>query len=84
MPLFVLTLQMLFPEANLAPAPDQRASYYRWLFFAAGPLESAVLNKNLGFNVSDEQQRTAGYGNFDLTIDTLGKGGHRKAIYCRR
>lgn len=62
-----------FPEAGMAPPLDQRASYYRWLFFAAGPLESAVLNKNLGFNVTEEQQRTAGYGNFDLTIDTLAK-----------
>ena len=35
-----------FPEAGLAPAagsPD-RADYYRWLFFAAGPVEAAVTN----------------------------------------
>jgi glutathione S-transferase len=30
-----------FPEAGLAPAPGSpaRGAYYRWLFFAAGPVE---------------------------------------------
>jgi len=60
-----------YPEKNLAPALNDRADYYRWLFFAAGPLESAVLNKGLGFHVGDEQQATVGYGNYDLTINTL-------------
>src|SRR3546814_7545101 len=31
-----------FPEAGLAPTPAERAGYYRWLFFAAGPVEAAV------------------------------------------
>ena len=33
-----------FPEHKLAPALDSvlRGSYYRWLFFAAGPLEMAM------------------------------------------
>lgn len=60
-----------FPEAKLAPAPTDRADYYRWMFFAAGPLESAVTNKSLGFEPNDEQQRMAGYGNFDLVMDVL-------------
>src|SRR5277367_841502 len=29
----------VFPAAGLAPPPLERASYYRWLFFAAGSLE---------------------------------------------
>jgi glutathione S-transferase len=39
-----------FPQAKLAPAPGDRARgpYYRWLFFAAGPLEAATTNKSLG------------------------------------
>src|SRR5690606_32648723 len=31
-----------FPEAGLAPAAGDRGGYYRWLFFAAGPLEAAI------------------------------------------
>src|SRR5580692_11521424 len=38
-----------FPQAGLAPpAGDRmRAPYYRWLFFAAGPVEAAATNKAL-------------------------------------
>ncbi|MBZ9645943.1 glutathione S-transferase family protein [Sphingobium sp. 3R8] len=60
-----------FPAANLAPALDQRHAYYRWLFFAAGPVEAAVTNKALGFVVPEGRERTAGYGTFEDTIATL-------------
>jgi len=60
-----------FPQAGLAPPLDQRGAYYRWLFFAAGPLEAAVSNKALGFEVSAEQEMTAGYGSYDRVLDTL-------------
>jgi len=60
-----------FPEASLAPAMDDRAAYYRWFFFAAGPLESAVTNRSLGFEPPEDKQMMAGYGNFDLARDTL-------------
>ncbi len=40
-----------FPERDLAPPPAERADYYRWLFFCAGPLESAVSNRAFGFEV---------------------------------
>ena len=35
-----------FPQAQLAPPPGDRlrAPYYRWIFFAAGPVEAAVTN----------------------------------------
>ncbi len=60
-----------FPAARLAPSPDDRAAYYRWLFFAAGPVEAAVTNKALGFEVPEGRERMAGYGTFDRTIDAL-------------
>jgi glutathione S-transferase len=62
-----------FPRAKLAPpAGDRlRAPYYRWLFFAAGPVEAAVSNKALGFAVPPERERMMGYGNFVLVMDTL-------------
>ncbi len=60
-----------FPEAGLAPDPAERAAYYRWMFFAAGPLEAAVVNKALGVEVSDEQVRMVGYGTYDTVLDTL-------------
>ena len=60
-----------FPAANLAPKLDQRAAYYRWLFFAAGPLEQAITNKSLGFEVPEGRERMAGYGTFGDTMDAL-------------
>lgn len=60
-----------FPEAKLAPPNSQRGSYYRWLFFAAGPLEAAVSNRSLGFDVPDERRRMIGYGSFADVMDTL-------------
>jgi len=62
-----------FPEAKLAPSLSDRADYYRWLFFAAGPLESAVINKALNVEVSDDQQRMVGYGTYDTVIEVIAK-----------
>lgn len=62
-----------FPEAGLAPPPGSplRAPYYRWLFFAAGPIEAAGTNKAMGFVVPPERERMMGYGNFALAMSTL-------------
>ena len=62
-----------FPEAGLAPTADERADYYRWLFFAAGPIEQAVTNNYAKFAPSEEQGRMFGYGNYDLAVDVLEK-----------
>ncbi len=60
-----------FPEAGLAPTAAERAPYYRWLFYAAGPVEAAVTNKSLGVVPTEDQQRMVGYGSFDTMLDTL-------------
>ena len=60
-----------FPSANLAPALDDRSAYYRWLFFAAGPVEAAVTNRALGFEIPEGRESMAGYGNFERAIATL-------------
>ncbi|SEH96744.1 glutathione S-transferase [Rhizobium tibeticum] len=60
-----------FPEADLAPKPDERGSYYRWMFFTAGPLEAATTNKALGFETPPDKARMAGYGSFADVMNTL-------------
>ena len=62
-----------FPQANLAPPIDQRADYYRWIFFTSGPVEAAFTNKAAGFEPTPERQRMFGYGNYDLAINTFEK-----------
>jgi glutathione S-transferase len=60
-----------FPEAGLAPPPAERGTYYRWLFFAAGPLESAEVNRSLGLKAPKDKEGMIGYGTFETTMDTL-------------
>jgi glutathione S-transferase len=60
-----------FPDAGLAPAPAERAEYYRWMFFAAGPLEAAVTNRALGVQVPDDRRGMVGYGSFEDVMNTL-------------
>jgi glutathione S-transferase len=60
-----------FPAAGLAPPPADRHAYYRWLFFAAGPVEAAVTNRALGFVVPEGRERMAGYGSYEETVATL-------------
>jgi glutathione S-transferase len=64
-------LAEMFPEAGLAPRQDEMADYYRWMFFAAGPLEQAVTNKAAGFEPTPERQRMFGYGHYDLAVSAL-------------
>ena len=62
-----------FPEAGLAPTVDERADYYRWMFFAAGPVEAATTDRALGVTVNDDQKAMVGYGDLDRVVDTLTK-----------
>ena len=64
-----------FPQAGLAPAPGsrERGSYYRWLFFGAGPVDGAIVNKSLGFEPPAERQGMVGYGTLAYVLDTLEK-----------
>ncbi len=58
----------VFPQAMLGPKADENADYYRWLFYAAGPLEAAISNQAMGWQVPAERERMFGYGNFDKAI----------------
>ena len=60
-----------FPDAGLAPPPADRADYYRWLFFAAGPVEQAITDRAMGFAPTAEQGRMAGYGSYERMVDVL-------------
>lgn len=60
-----------FPEAGLAPPLSDRANYYRWLFFAAGPVEQAVTNKTLKVELTDRQEAMVGYGNLSRVQHAL-------------
>lgn len=60
-----------FPEKGLAPPTNHRGLYYRWLFFAAGPLEMGVSNRAMGLVIPEDKYRMAGCGRFEDLMDTL-------------
>jgi glutathione S-transferase len=60
-----------FPAAELGPKAGELANYHRWLFFGAGPLEAAVTNRSMGWDVPADKEMMVGYGNYDRVVDVL-------------
>ena len=69
-----------FPQAGLMPA--DRGSFYRWMFFGAGPLEAAVVNKALGVSVPPERKGMVGYGSLDDVLGVLDRQLTENAYLC--
>ena len=68
-----------FPAKHLAPFLDDRGAYYRWLFFAAGPIESAVTAKSQGFTGKKEM---LGFGTFEDTMAAVEHAVSRSDYLC--
>ena len=62
-----------FPAAGLAPplGDKRRGPYFRWMFFAAGPVEGAMAARGLGVEVKPEQKRMVGWGDRDDLLNGL-------------
>lgn len=60
-----------FADSGLGPRDEEKADYYRWMFYAAGPLEAAVSNKAAGWEPTPERERMFGYGSFDKVVAVL-------------
>jgi len=59
------------PAGGLLPTEHELADYFRWLFFAAGPLEAAATAKMFGWEVPPVQEMAAGFGNYERTMGAL-------------
>ena len=56
----------------LLPTDDEKADYFRMMFFAAGPVEAAVSNKAAGWVPDGERgEMTIGYGSFERVAAML-------------
>ncbi len=73
-----------FADRGLAPplGDPLRGTYYRWLFFAAGPVEAAVTAKSLGLLAPADKSAMVGYGSFEDTIDALEKAVESGPYIC--
>lgn len=61
-----------FPAAGLAPpvGDPSRGAYYRWLFFGAGCIEPALLDKMMN-RPPVERKSAVGWGSYDEVVATL-------------
>jgi glutathione S-transferase len=66
----LLYLTERFPEARLAPPPGDpaRGRFLQWLFFAAGVIEPAYVEKLQGLKLAHS---TAGWGSFDHVMQVI-------------
>lgn len=63
-------LALAFPQAGLMA--DDTATFFRWMFFAAGPLEQAVVNTSFGWLPKDQhEKRRVGYGDLADVVRAL-------------
>ncbi|GGI85743.1 glutathione S-transferase [Polymorphobacter multimanifer] len=60
-----------FADAGLLPDMTGRAAYFRWMFFCAGPMEAAIMDRHMKVEVSDEQKVMVGYGRYDEAVAAL-------------
>ena len=59
------------PGAGLLPADAERADYLRWMYFAAGPVEQAIVTRSMGWELPKEREGMAGWGSFERTLAAL-------------
>jgi len=66
-------LAEMHPDAGLLPDAHEKADYFRYLFFAAGPVEQAVVANSMGWSAGDDPQKQGmlGYGSFERTVDAF-------------
>jgi glutathione S-transferase len=63
-----------FPAARLAPALDEplRGTYLRWMFFGAGCIDAALIDRMLG-RPAPERVAALGYGTLETLVEVLAK-----------
>jgi glutathione S-transferase len=62
-----------YPDAALAPPPADRADYYRFFFFAAGPVEQVFSLSAIAYDPPPEKQGMFGHGSRDRCMAGLDK-----------
>jgi glutathione S-transferase len=75
-------LAEMHPEAGLLPSDAETADYYRWMFFAAGPVEQAIVSRSMGWEVPKEREGMVGFGSYERVLDTLEGHFDANAFVC--
>lgn len=78
-------LARAFPGAELEPTTlSESAVFYRWLFFAAGPLEQAVVARSMKWDegLDPSMEGMIGFGSFERVTRTLSDFLSGRAYVC--
>jgi len=71
-PAILTYLAAAYPEKGLMPSSTPAlATFYRWMFFVAGPLEHAVTAQSMKWAVADENKPMLGFGNLADTLAAI-------------
>lgn len=73
-----------FPEKKLIPPTTDPglADFYRWLFFAAGPLEQSITAGSLGWTVPEERKATVGFGSHEEVLSVIESALQQGSYLC--
>ncbi|MAS03232.1 MAG: glutathione S-transferase [Ahrensia sp.] len=80
-----LYLAEAFPEADLQPRTlSEKADYLRWTFFAAGPVEQAIVTHSFKWDeaLDERGQGRVGFGSYDRVVDVLAGMLEERAYVC--
>lgn len=58
-------------DKGLLPDTHEKAAYFRWMFFAAGPLEQAITSKSMGWEETERSALTSGFGTYDRAVAAI-------------
>ncbi len=66
-------LAVSYPEKGLIPSvgDPKLADFYRWMLFAAGPVEMAITAHSFGWEIAEERRGQLGFGNHEDTLAAL-------------
>ena len=69
---------------HLLPRVEEKADYFRMMFFAAGPLEAAITARSQGFDSAGDPRKeiTVGWGSYDRTVGMLTGWFKQRAFVC--
>ena len=68
---------------DLLPRTEEKADYFRYFFFAAGPIEQAVVANSMGWGIDDpRKQGTLGFGSFERAVDVFEKMFSDREFVC--
>ena len=64
-------LAEMHPDTGLLPEAHEKAQYFRYLFFAAGPVEQAIIANSMGWSVDPQKEGSLGFGSYERMVDAF-------------